>query len=126
MNWRAAGCLVIGSLAFVGLGLFGMSLAFSRLDGCPATLQWDERTYQPFGEPAASPALSAAGDPVEIGSTFVGLTTRRMFGPPGSAPSSAAADRPIEIAMDCADGTFQAYRHAGDLPPATSPPPAAR
>jgi len=119
MNVRAVGCLVLGSATFVIVGLVGMSLAFNQLDGCPESLQWDERRYLPAGSPLASPALSEPGDPEEIGSTFIGLTTRRVFGPPGSAPSTSAADRPDEIALDCDDGTFQAYRYVGDVQPAS-------
>ena len=52
----------------------------------------------------------AEGSPVEIGSTFIGLTTRKVWGPPGSAPSASAADRPDRIVLDCDNGTVQAYR----------------
>jgi len=115
MNWRAAGCLVAGVGSFLAIGLLGMWLAFGQLDGCPASLQWAERTYLPAGAPAASPSFTGEGEPVELGSTFIGLTTRSVFGPPGSAPSASAADRPTTIAVDCADGTYQTYTHAGDL-----------
>jgi hypothetical protein len=113
VNWRAAGCLVAGAVTFVAIGLIGMSLAFSDLDGCPSTLQWEERTYQAEGSPGPSPdlsALGAPGSPGEIGSTFVGLTTRQVYGPPGSSPSTRAEDRPDRIVLTCGDGTYQAYR----------------
>ena len=109
MNWRAIGCGGLAIVAFLAIGLYGMSLAFSRLDGCPAQLQWGNRGYLPAGSPAAAPSY-AEGSPVELGSTFVGLTTRQVWGPPGSRPSRAAADRPDRIFLDCADGSVQAYR----------------
>jgi hypothetical protein len=109
VNWRAIGCGLLAAAVFVAIGLYGMSLAFSRLDGCPNLLQWGDRTYLPNGPVSASPSF-AQGSPVEIGSTFIGLTTRRVWGPPGSSPSPLAADRPDSIILDCDNGTFQAYR----------------
>jgi hypothetical protein len=47
----------------------------------------------------------------------MGPITRRVYGPPGSSPSTEAEDRPDRIALDCADGTFQAYRWDGSAPP---------
>lgn len=116
MNWRVAGCLVAGVGSFVAIGLLGMWLAFGQLDGCPSQLQWAERSYLPAGAPAASPSFAEDGEPVELGSTFIGLITRSVFGPPGSAPSASAADRPDVIAVDCADGTFQTYVYSTSLP----------
>lgn len=116
MSWRAAGCLVAGVGTFLAIGLFGMWLAFARLDGCPTQLQWSERTYLPSGSPAGEPAFDATGDPVELGSTFIGLTTRTVYGPPGTAPSASAADRPPVIALDCDDGSYQTYAYSGSLP----------
>jgi hypothetical protein len=118
VNLRAIGCLLVGVAAFVGVGLYGLSLAFQDAEGCPPTLQWDDRAYVAEGEPAPSPALGP-GDAVYIGSTFMGPLTRRVYGPPGSSPSTDAADRPALIALDCADGTFRAYRWDG----ATATPP---
>lgn len=123
MNWRAAGCLVVGAAAFVAVGLIGLSLAFSQAEGCPASLQWADRTYRASGTPMTSPDLGP-GAAVQIGSTFMGPTTRRVFGPPGSSPSTQAEDRPDAIALDCANGTFQGYRWDGlTLPPVPSPQP---
>jgi len=122
MNWRAIGCLVIGAAVFVGIGLLGMSVAFRAQPGCPPSLQWADRTYLAEGAPTSSPAFTEAGEPVPIGSTFFGLTTRQMYGPPGSSPSTEAADRPQTVALDCADGTFQTYAWDGvtDSPLPTS------
>ncbi|HET6744831.1 MAG TPA: hypothetical protein VFH90_03170 [Candidatus Limnocylindria bacterium] len=114
MNWRAAGCGVLAIGIFLAIGLFGMSLAFRSEPGCPDRVQWADRTYLVDGSPAPSPAFGEPGDAVGIGSTFMGLTTRRVFGPPGSSPSTEADDRPQTVAMDCADGTFQTYRWDGE------------
>lgn len=126
MNWRAAGCLVLGIVVFVGIGLLGISLAFRSEAGCRPRLQWADRTYLPDGTPAPSPAFAGGGQAVEIGSTFMGLTTRSLYGPPGSSPSTEAADRPESVALDCADGTFQTYRWDGvtrtPLPAASAAP----
>ena len=116
MNWRVIGCGSLAALVFVGIGLLGMSMAISRLDGCPVRLQWGDRSYLPDGAPEAAPRFPD-GSPVEIGSTFIGLTTRRVWGPPGSAPSQLAADRPTRIVLDCDNGTFQAYRYGASAPP---------
>lgn len=113
MNWRAIGCGGLAIVVFVGIGLFGMSLAFSRLEGCPSRLQWGDRAYLPAGTPAAEPSF-AEGPAVAIGSTFIGLTTRRVWGPPGSTPLEAASHRPDRIVIDCADGSVQAY--SGESP----------
>lgn len=121
MNLRALGCLVVGVAAFVGLGLWGLSLAFQDAEGCPPTLQWSDRTYAPEGTPAPSPALGP-GQAVYIGSTFMGPITRRTYGPPGSSPSTDAADRPAQIALECGDGTYQAYRWDGATPAPSATP----
>jgi hypothetical protein len=112
----------VGVAAFVGLGLYGLSLAFRDAEGCPPSVQWNDRSYVAEGTPAPSPALGP-GTPVYIGSTFMGPITRRVYGPPGSSPSTDAADRPELISLDCADGTFQAYRWDGSAPPAGSTGP---
>jgi len=126
VNWRALGCGVIAAAIFVGIGLLGMSLAFSRYDGCPALLQWGDRSYEPAGPTRAAPSFDQTGDPVQLGSTFLGLGTRAVFGPAGSRPAAKGADRPKQIALDCGDGTFQTYRLARVLGPsgtAASPSP---
>ncbi len=113
VNWRAIGCAGIGIAAFLGVGLLGLSFALRDQSGCPAIVGWEDREYLAEGSPAPSPAFAEAGEPGVIGSTFMGLTTRRVYGPPGSSPSTEAADRPVAIAIDCADGTFQTYRWDG-------------
>lgn len=115
MNWRAIGCGMLAIVVFLAIGLLGMSMAFNRLDGCPDRLQWGDRAYLPAGSPAAQPSF-AAGSPVEIGSTFIGLTTRRMWGPPGSLPSPSAAGRPAVIFLDCDNGSVQKYEAHSPVP----------
>src|SRR5207237_2269779 len=100
----------------------GCNAAPSRVGG-PDRLQWRDRFLAPTGTPAPSPETGAAGTPVKLGSTFIGLTTRSIYGPPGSS-SSGSSVRPAQIAMDCGNGMFQSYRNAGPAPTAT-PPPAA-
>ena len=112
MNWRAAGCAVVGVTIFIAIGLLGISLAFRDAQGCPGSLQWADRAYAALGTPAPSPDLGD-GAAVPIGSTFMGPTTRRVFGPPGSSPSTEAVDRPETIALDCGDGSYQVYRWDG-------------
>lgn len=113
MNWRAIGCGTLAIVVFLAIGLFGMSRAFDRLNGCPDRLQWGDRAYLPAGSPDPAPSF-AEGSPVEIGSTFIGLTTRRMWGPPGSVRSQSSADRPDQVFLDCDDGTVQ--RYLGEAP----------
>ena len=113
MNWRAVGCGVLAIGTFLAIGLFGMSLAFRSEPGCPDRVQWADRTYLADGTPAPTPVFGVPGPAVDIGSTFMGLTTRRVFGPPGSSPSTEADDRPEMVALDCADGSFQTYRWDG-------------
>jgi hypothetical protein len=120
VNWRAIGCLAALLGGFLAIGLAGMYVAFSGPGGCPAALQWDDRRYLVVGTPAPSPAFASPGPAVDIGSTFLGLTTRAVYGPPGSVRSTSAADRPSTIAMDCQNGTFQTYEWDGV---SVTPPP---
>lgn len=122
MNGRAIGCIALGAIVFVLIGIAGINVASSRI-GCPDRLQWGDRFYGPTGTPAPSPETGGGSTPVKLGSTFIGLTTRSIYGPPGSSSSGLAA-RPELIAMDCGNGMFQTYRKAGAAPTAT-PSPAA-
>jgi hypothetical protein len=115
VNWRAIGCGTLAIVVFLAIGLWGMSKAFDRLQGCPTQLQWGDRTYLPAGSPQPDPSF-ADGSPVEIGSTFIGLTTRKVWGPPGSAPSQSAADRPARVYLDCDDGTVRLFAEASASP----------
>jgi hypothetical protein len=110
MNLRAIGCMVIGSLVFIGVGLLGLSMATSRT-GCPDRLQWAEAGYLPDRAPTGSPSISERADehPVEIGTTFIGLTTRKVYGPVGTDTSDVNAARPDQIVLECGDGSYQTY-----------------
>lgn len=108
MNGRAIGCAALGIVAFVAVGLAGLSVAMPP-PGCPPRLQWADLGYQPAGSPAPSPALDGERL-VVIGSTFVGLTTRDIYAPHAEAAAASAGERPDRIVLDCADGTFLAYR----------------
>lgn len=121
MNRRAIGCIGVGAVVFVLIGLAGLNLASSRL-GCPDRLQWRDLSYLPTGSPAPSPEAGGSGAAVKLGSTFIGLTTRDIYGPPGSGPASSAADRPGTIAMDCGDGSYLTYQRAGSVPTLTPSP----
>jgi hypothetical protein len=106
---RAIGCAALAGLAFVAVGVIGLSMALPSA-GCPDRLQWFERAYLPDGVPAPEPSLEQ-GEPVRIGSTFIGLTTRDVYGPPGSSPP-ASGEMPDVLVLDCGDGSFLAYRVA--------------
>lgn len=120
MNGRAIGCIALGAIVFVLIGIAGINVASSRI-GCPNRLQWGDRFYAPIGTPAPSPNVGDGGAPVKLGSTFIGLTTRAIYGP--TSPGSASpAPQPGVIAMDCGDGRFQTYGKAGAAPTATPSP----
>jgi hypothetical protein len=108
---RAIGCMTLGAMVFVGIGLLAFSMA-ARPSGCPEAVQWAELAYRPVGSPAPSPDLGQAGggQPVEIGSTFIGLGTRRVVAAPGTPASPSGEARPAVVALECGDGTWQTYR----------------
>lgn len=111
MNWRAIGCLGLGIIVFVGIGVLGLTLATGRA-GCPSQLVWQDGTWEPDRPATSSPAVGRAGEtPVQIGSILVGLASRAVFGPSGTAPGgSTTSALPDQVAVDCGDGTFQTYR----------------
>jgi hypothetical protein len=98
------GCAVIGIVAFLAVGLFGLSRAVAP-SGCPDRLQYAADAYLPAG----APVERLESGLVEIGSTFIGLTTREVYAEPGGVPASGSTDPPDRFVLDCADGTFQAY-----------------
>jgi hypothetical protein len=115
VNLRAIGCIGLGSIIFILVGIAGLNVASSRL-GCPDRLQWRELSYAPLGTPGPSPDAGGSGNAVKLGVTLIGLTTRDIYGPPGSTPTASAAERPEIIAMDCGDGTFVSYRQGSPVP----------
>jgi len=120
MNVRAVGCIVVGAVVFILIGIAGLNLASSRV-GCPTGIRWIELTYEPAGTPGPSP-VAGEGTPVKLGSTFIGLATRGVYGPAGSEPSASGAPRPAVIALDCGDGTYQTYYLTGSAPAPTASP----
>jgi hypothetical protein len=120
VNWRLLGCAVLAAAVFIGLGLLALNLAMGRV-GCPPTLQWGDRLYDAVGEPTSIPVVGG-GEPVLLGSTFVGALTRDVYGPAGSSPSPDAEDRPDEIALSCGNGTFQTYAFSAVIPTARPSP----
>jgi hypothetical protein len=121
MNWRILGCAVFAAAAFIGLGLLALNLAIGRV-GCPPTVQWGDRLYAAVGEPTDVPVVGE-GEPVLLGSTFIGALTREVYGPEGADPSPTAGDvLPDAIALACGDDTYQTYAFTSVVPtPAPSP-----
>jgi hypothetical protein len=111
VNRRVIGCAAIGVVVFLAVGAFGLSRALPD-SGCPERFRYEDQAYLPSGAPVASP------DPglVQIGSTFIGLTTRAVYAEPGGVPSGSGRP-PDTFVLDCADGTFQAF--ARSEPPAS-------
>jgi hypothetical protein len=107
MSGRAIGCAVIGVVVFVAIGIFGLSRAVAP-SGCPDRLQYAAEAFLPEG----TPSTDAADGMVEIGSTFIGLTTRAVY---AEAPrASGSEDLPQVLVLDCDDGTFLTYRSQGE------------
>lgn len=108
MNWRALGCGLLAIVVFVAIGISGTLMALEPA-GCPAQLQWVDRTYVAVGPPTDEPVVGS-GDPAPLGTTLIGVAGRTVFGPEGSTPSPNGGNRPDEIALDCGDETFVTYR----------------
>ncbi len=103
---------------FVGVGLLALSLATSRI-GCFDELRTVDGSYLAVGGVTSSPELPGAAPPKAIGTTLVGLATRRVYGPPGTDVSDPRAPRPTEISVECGDGTYRGYR-LGSVSPSAS------
>ena len=121
MSWRLLGCAVLAAAVFVGLGLLALNLAIGRI-GCPPTVVWGDRTYDAEGDPTQEPVVGV-GEPVLLGSTFIGALSREVWGPEGTDPTPTEGDvLPDEIALSCGDGTYQSYAFSGLVPsPRPSP-----
>ena len=105
MNRRAIGCGAAAVVVFLAAGAFGLSRTLAPA-GCPSELLYAEHVYVPEGAPASSPDAGL----VQIGSTFIGLTTRAVYAAPSAAPAGSAVGAPPDaFFLDCADGTFQAF-----------------
>ncbi len=109
MNCRAIGCGTLGAIVFVGIGLFGIWRASAPAE-CPELLPYQPAAYQPVGSPASEPTLEGIGEGLEhAGSASFGLARWDVYVEPGFAPAASGAALPQRIALDCGDGTFQAY-----------------
>jgi hypothetical protein len=112
MTLRAAGCGLLGVVAFVAIGLFGIWRA-SAPPECPGALPYEPAAYRPVGEPASEPSLEGATEPLErAGSTSFGLARWDVYVEPGFAPAASGDVLPQRIVLDCGNGQFQAY-HRG-------------
>jgi hypothetical protein len=109
VNRGAIGCAVIAALAFIGLGVFALSLTSTDVS-CPQALRWADLSYVAVGSPGPEPELADGQEPVLAGSTLFGLQSRDVYAPAGTAPGASGADRPEVLALDCGDGTYLAYR----------------
>jgi hypothetical protein len=120
VSWRLLGCGLLAAAVFIGLGLFALSLAIGRL-GCPPTVVWGDRVYVAEGEVTPTPVVGE-GEPVLLGSTFIGALSREVWGPEGADPSPTAGDElPDEIALSCGDETYQSYVFNSVVSPLPSP-----
>lgn len=96
-------------MSFIGLGLLALSMTMAP-GGCLERLQWADAAYRADGSPAPQPAVGGeTSGAVVIGQTLQGLTTRDVYAAAGEAPAPGSDERPERIALDCGDGTFQAY-----------------
>jgi hypothetical protein len=113
VNWRALGCGLLAITVFVALGLVALNLAISRVV-CPDRLRAGPDVYRSVGEPTSEPRIP--GEDVElerIGTTLIGVDSRGVFVLPHDAPQDSLAQTPDRFALDCGDGTFQAYALEG-------------
>lgn len=114
MNWRAIGCGSLAVVAFVGIGLFGIWRSFAPPE-CPDRLPYEPAAYQPVGERTAEPRLEGVGEPLlEAGSASFGLAAWDVWVEPGRVPAASGEPLPQRIALDCGDGTFQAFQRGTD------------
>jgi hypothetical protein len=109
VNRRAIGCAVIAALAFIGLGVFALSLTSTDV-ACPPALRWADLSYAAVGTPGPEPALPDGQEAVLAGSTLFGLQSRDVYAPAGTVPGASGDERPDVLALECGDGTYLAYR----------------
>ena len=109
MNRRAAGCGTLAVVAFVAVGLLGISRAFAPAE-CPDGLRYEPAPYEAVGSRSDDPALPGVDGELErVGSASFGLASWDVWVEPGTAPAATAQPLPERIVLDCGDGTFQAY-----------------
>lgn len=113
MNWRALGCGTLAVVAFVGIGLLGISRSFAPAE-CPTSLPYDPAPYERIGEPSDEPRFEGIDERMErSGMTSFGLAAWDVWVAEGTAPAASGAPLPPRIVLDCRDGTFQAYERPG-------------
>ncbi len=110
MSRRTVGCLAAIGVVYLALGLAALLLVTSGGEDCPGQLRWVSRTYQPVGTPAPSPSLPEGEEPVVLGRTLIGLDARDVYGPRSALTTGETREPSTSIALDCGDGTYQAYR----------------
>ena len=109
MNWRVLGCGTLAIVAFIAVGLFGISRAFAPAE-CPDGLRYEPAPYEALGSRTDTPALPGVEGQLErVGSAGFGLASWDVWVEPGMAPAASADPLPERIVLDCGDGTFQAY-----------------
>ena len=114
MNFRVAGCGILGVVAFVGIGLFGIWRAGAPAE-CPDALPYEPAAFRPVGEPAAEPSLEgSAGPPERAGTTSFGLARWDVYVEPGFAPAASGDPLPQRIVLDCGNGEYQAYHRPSE------------
>jgi hypothetical protein len=114
VNWRAAGCGTLAVVAFVGIGLLGISRAFAPAE-CPNGLPYEPGPYERVGEPTDDPRLEGVDEPLErAGRTSFGLAGWDVWTEPGRGPTASGEPLPQRIVLDCRDGTFQAYQRPAE------------
>ena len=80
--------------------------------GCPADLTFtDVGAYEPVGSTTDTPQIEgASASPVAGFQTRAGLSTFTVWVDPADAPAASSDPLPDRFALECGDGTFQAYR----------------
>jgi hypothetical protein len=111
VNWRAIGCGTLAAGVFVVVGLFAI-LRAEPPPGCPSDLAFtDLGAYEPVGSPGDTPRLEGVSASLTPGfQTRAGLSTFTVWVDPADAPAASSDPLPERIALECGDGTFQAYR----------------
>jgi hypothetical protein len=110
VNWRAIGCGGVAVVAFVLVGLWGISRAFPSPE-CPDVLPYEPASYRPIGDADDQPRLAGIDEELErAGVTSFGLATWEVWVEPGRVPAASAEPLPQRIVLACGDGTYQAYQ----------------
>ena len=111
MSWRAVGCGTVAAGVFVVVGLFAI-LRAEPPPGCPADLSspMSASTSRSARRADAPRIEGVSSSPVPGFQTRAGLSTFTVWVDPADAPAASSDPLPERIALECGDGTFQAYR----------------